>query len=101
MNYISESNRYPFGKPVELEGDDGYKSIKCPHCGFSNMHIEGLYQTLYSDDQITIRLSCEGCPSTSDLLLNSYKGNVYLGFATRDITEADLLPRWIKVDAKV
>ena len=31
---------------------------------------------------------------TSDLLLNNYKGNVYLGFATRDITEADLLPQW-------
>lgn len=90
-------SKYPFGSPVKFDGRDGYKSIQCPKCEGEHMHIDGLFQTPYADDKVAIRLSCEGCPQLSDLVFNSHKGFVYLGFSESIIYDADLTPSWVKV----
>jgi len=96
MHFDSE---YPFGSPVEFDGRDGYKSIKCPKCEGENMHINSMFKTPYPDDKVAIRLSCEICPELSDLVINSHKGFLYLGFSASKINDEDLAPSWVKVSS--
>ncbi len=96
MHFDSE---YPFGSPVKFDGTDGYKSIQCPKCEGGNMHINSVFQTPYPDDKVAIRLSCEICPELSDLVINSHKGFLYLGFSASKINDEDLAPSWVKVSS--
>ena len=92
-------SKHPFGSPVKFDGRDGYKSIQCPKCEGEHMHIDSVFQTPERDDKVAIRLSCEGCPEISDLVINSYKGFLYLGFSASKINIADLEPSWVKVSS--
>ena len=90
-------SKHPFGSPVKFDGEDGYKSIQCPKCEGEHMHIDSVFKTPEKDDKVAIRLYCEECPEISDLVINSYKGFLYLGFSASKINIADLAPSWVKV----
>ena len=92
-------SKYPFGSPVKFDGRDGYKSIQCPKCEGEHMHIDSVFQTPEKDDKVAIRLYCEECPEISDLVINSHKGFLYLGFSASKINIADLEPSWVKVSS--
>ena len=92
-------SNHPFGSPVKFDGRDGYKSIQCPKCEGAHMHIDSVFKTPERDDKVAIRLSCEGCPQLSDLVFNSHKGFVYLGFSESNINCVDLAPNWVKVSS--
>jgi hypothetical protein len=63
------------------------------------MHIDSVFQTPEKDDKVAIRLHCEECPEISDLVINSHKGFLYLGFSASKINIADLEPSWVKVSS--
>ena len=92
-------SKYPFGNPVKFNGDDGYKSIQCPKCEGEHMHIDSIFKTPEADGKVAIRLSCEECSELSDLVINSYKGFLYLGFSESNINCVDLAPSWVKVSS--